>query len=81
MEKKEIDILYKKESNINGFLYKYDKDTINLLKKNFNRPDSLYIIAKENDKFVGFISIDSDWWEKNCFFIREIFVNPIFQNH
>jgi len=50
-----------------------------MLKDYFKRKDSLYLIAKYEDDFAGFCSIDSNWWEKNCFFIREIFVIPIFQ--
>lgn len=71
----EIDILRDKSS----FNYKFDENTINLLKKNFALKDSLYILAKSGDDFVAFCSIDRDWWEENYFFIREILVDPNFQ--
>ncbi|MFA7244727.1 MAG: GNAT family N-acetyltransferase [Candidatus Magasanikbacteria bacterium] len=79
ISKDEIEILHNKESIYKGFSYKYGKKTIDLLKNNFNRENSLYIVAKQEDEFVGFVSCDTDWWENNCFFIREIFVNPDFQ--
>ncbi len=71
----EIEILHDKKS----FNYTYDNATIDLLKKNFSLHDSLYLIARQEEKFVGFCSIDRDWWENNYFFIREIFVDLNFQ--
>ena len=41
--------------------------------------DSLYIIAKQDDKFVAFCSVDRDWWEENYFMIREILISQHFQ--
>ncbi|MFA7245089.1 MAG: GNAT family N-acetyltransferase [Candidatus Magasanikbacteria bacterium] len=72
---KEIELLEGKKS----FNYIFDKSTIKLLKKNFVLKDSLYLLAKKNDKFVAFCSIDRDWWEDNFFFIREILVDSMFQ--
>jgi hypothetical protein len=34
--KEEIDILYRKSSTYNDFVYEYDIETINFLKKNFD---------------------------------------------
>lgn len=77
----EIDILSGQKSNLNGFEYQYhtNDETLTLLKKNFHLKDSLYLIAKKNDRFAAFVSMDRDWWEENCFFLREIFVSPDFQ--
>lgn len=74
-DENEIEILRGKSS----FNYTYDNVTIDLLKKNFKLKDSLYILAKQNNEFVVFCSIDKDWWEDNYFFIREILVDPNFQ--
>lgn len=74
-DEKEIDFLQDKQS----FNYTFDKATINSLKKHFLLKDSLYLIAKKDDKFVAFCSVDRDWWEDNFFFIREILVDPNFQ--
>ena len=71
----EIETLRDKSS----FNYKYDEDTISLLKKHFILKDSLYIFAKSGDEFVAFCSADRDWWEDDYFFIREILVDPSFQ--
>lgn len=71
----EIEILRERKS----FNYTYDKATIDLLKKNFRLDGSLYLLAKQREKFAGFCSIDRDWWEDNYFFIREILVDPNFQ--
>ncbi len=71
----EIEILRERKS----FNYTYDNANIDLLKKNFKFDDSLYLLAKQGEKFAGFCSIDRDWWEDNYFFIREIFVDPDFQ--
>ena len=76
----EIEILRDKTSQYNDLVLSYNQKTVDLLKKNFNLKDSLYIIAKKNNEFVGFCSIDKDWWEDGFFMIREIFVNPNFQN-
>jgi len=75
----EIEILRDKTSQYNDLVLSYNQKTMDLLKKNFELKDSLYIIAKQNNEFVGFCSIDKDWWEDNFFMIREIFVNPNFQ--
>ena len=73
---KQIEILRDRTS----FNYTYDNTTIELLKKNFTLKDSLYLLAKQNNKFVGFCSTDRDWWEDNFFFVREILVDSDFQN-
>jgi len=75
----DINILHNKSSNYEQFTYGYEEDDIERLKNNFKRKDSLYLIAKSGDNFAGFCSIDSEWWEQNCFFIREIFIAPNFQ--
>lgn len=75
----EIEILRNRSGQYNDFIYTYKEETIDLLKKNFTLPDSLYIIGKEDDQFVAFCSIDRDWWEENYFMIREILVDPSFQ--
>ena len=75
----EIEILRNRSGKFNDFLYTYEEPTINLLKKNFKLKDSYYIIAKQNTVFVGFCSIDRDWWEDGFFMIREILVDPKFQ--
>lgn len=74
-DEKEIDFLFGRSS----FNYTYDKDTIDLLKKHFQLKDSLYLIVRRENKFVGFCSIDRGWWEDNFFFIREILVDSSFQ--
>lgn len=71
----EINIL----SGQSSFEYNFNQNIIDLLKKNFVLPDSLYILAKNNNEFVAFCSIDKDWWEDKFFFIREILVSPKFQ--
>lgn len=75
----EIEILRDKTSKYNDLILSYNQKTIDLLKANFDLKDSLYLIAKRNNEFVGFCSIDRDWWEDDFFMIREIFVNPDFQ--
>ncbi|MDP2643097.1 MAG: GNAT family N-acetyltransferase [Candidatus Peregrinibacteria bacterium] len=70
-----LDILLNKSS----FNYTYTQATIDMLKKNLDLKDSLYLIAKEGAEFVAFCSIDRDWWEDGYFFIREILVDPKFQ--
>jgi N-acetylglutamate synthase-like GNAT family acetyltransferase len=68
------------ETEIQPLLTKYyDQPTLDLLKRNFKLKDSYYLIARQNNTFVGFCSIDRDWWEDNYFFIREILVEPNFQ--
>src|SRR3989339_305895 len=74
-DEKEIDFL----SGRSSFNYIYDKNTIDLLKKHFLLKDSLYLLAKKSNEFVGFCSIDRGWWEENFFFIREILVDPSFK--
>ena len=78
----EIDILKDKTSIYWDFVIKYDKsanDTINLLKTNFKDKDNLYLIAKEDNEFVWFCSIDKQWWEEWFYYIREIFIEPRYQ--
>jgi ribosomal protein S18 acetylase RimI-like enzyme len=75
----EIEILSGKTFQYNDLILSYSQKTIDLLKKNFNLKDSLYIIAKQSNEFVGFCSIDKDWWEDGFFMIREIFINPNLQ--
>ena len=74
-DENEIEYLRDKSS----FNYTYDQLTIDSLKRLFKLKDSLYLLAKSGDEFVGFCSIDRDWWEDNYFFLREILVNPNFQ--
>lgn len=75
----DIDMLLGKESAFANLHYKYERETIDMLKRNFFRSDSLYTIVKENGQFVAFCSTDSDWWEPQYFFLREIFVMPTYQ--
>lgn len=79
--KEEIDILYKKSSTYNDFVYGYDTETINFLKKNFDWKNNLYLIAEKDNIFAWFISVDDEWWEENWYFIREIFIEPRFQKN
>lgn len=78
-DEKEIEILRNKTSKYQDFIIKYDDDTLDLLKKNISRDKSLYLIAKQDEKFAAFCSTDTDWWEDSYFFLREIFVEPDFQ--
>lgn len=71
----EMDLLRGKTS----FNYMYDENVIDLLKKHFELKDSLYLIVKKDEDFVGFCSMDRDWWEDNFFFIREILVDSKFK--
>ena len=57
-----------------SFDYDYDDSTMKLLKRNFKLEDSLYLLAKNGEEFVGFCSMDRGWWEENHFFLREILV-------
>lgn len=75
----DIDVLRGKTSQFKNFNVQYDEETLDYLKIHLADEDSLYLIAKENDTFAGFCSIDSDWWEDAYFFLREIFVEPSFQ--
>lgn len=75
IDEKEIDLLLNKSS----FNYTYDQLTIDSLKKLFKLKNSLYLLAKSGEEFVGFCSTDRDWWEDNHFFLREILVNPNYQ--
>lgn len=75
----EIEILRGKSSKQNNFVYLYDDATLELLKKNFILPDSFYLLAKLDNTFVGFCSLDRDWWGNNYFMLREIFIDPTFQ--
>ena len=56
-DEKEIEYLRDKAS----FNYTYNQPTIDSLKKLFKLKDSLYLLAKSDDEFVGFCSIDRDW--------------------
>jgi predicted N-acetyltransferase YhbS len=78
-DEQEIDILRNVTSEYKDFVYRYDEETLNLLKKNLKHESSLYIVAKQDGDFVAFCSVDTEWWEDNYFFIREIFVKPDFQ--
>ena len=83
-KKSEIGILKGKTSVYWDLVIKYDetaKDTLDLLKRNIWDKDSLYLIAREKDKFVWFCSIDKEWWEQWIFFLREIFIEPRYQKH
>lgn len=75
----EIEVLRDKSSRYDDLVLSYNQKTIDLLKKNFKLKNSLYIIAKQNNNFVGFCSIDCDWSEADYFMIREIFVESNFQ--
>lgn len=76
----QLDALLGKSSHHNDFVYKYELETINLLKRYFEQTNSLYLFATESDVFAGFVSCDSDWWEEKSFFLRELFVDPGFQS-
>ena len=78
-EPNNIDVLQGKTSQFKNFNVAYDEVTLNYLKTHLADEDSLYLIAKECDTFAGFCSVDLDWWEENYFFLREIFVQPTFQ--
>jgi len=75
----EIEVLRNRSGNYKDFIYSYNEETLDLLKRNFKLPDSLYLIAKDGSEFVAFCSVDRDWWEENYFMIREIIVNPQYQ--
>lgn len=78
-DKNDIEILRGRSGKYNDFIYTFGKPTIDLLQKNFKLKDSLYLIAKQNNAFVAFCSIDRDWWEEGYFMIREIVVDSDFQ--
>jgi ribosomal protein S18 acetylase RimI-like enzyme len=59
--------------------YTMNEELIKLLQRNFELEKSLYLLVKSNSDFAGFCSIDKDWWEDNYFFLREIIVDPQFQ--
>lgn len=83
-DKSDMDILKWKSSKYQDLIIKYkeyDDDTINFLKRHFDNSENLYLMAKIWDNFAWFCSIDSEWWEDNYFFIREIFIEPKFQKH
>lgn len=65
--------------NMESFKYKLDQSTINTLVKHFILEDSLYLLAKQDEKFAGFCSIDRGWWEDGYFFVREIIVDQGFR--
>ncbi len=75
----DIDVLRGRTSQFKNFNVRYDEETLDYLKKHLADRDSLYLIATLGDAFAGFCSMDSDWWEHNYFFLREIFVEPVFQ--
>lgn len=75
----DIDVLRGKTSQFNNFNVRYNEETLKYLKTHLADKDSLYVMAKEGDTFAGFCSVDSDWWEKGYFFLRDIFVEPLFQ--
>lgn len=56
-----INVLRNKSSKYGQLTYKYDDECIEMLKNNFQRKDSLYLLAKSGNDFAGFCSIDSDW--------------------
>lgn len=68
-----------KSSTYKNFVYTYTVETIELLKNNFELPDSLYMLVLDQDNFVGFVSVDSDWWEESSLFLRAIFIKPDYQ--
>ncbi len=70
----EVEILRDRVS----FNYRFDSSTIELLKKNLELENSLYLLVKRGEDFTAFCSVDQDWWEENHFFIREILVAPEF---
>lgn len=72
----EINILHGKTAQYRSLNIQYDNETIQYLKDHLLDEDSLYLFAKEDTSFAGFCSIDSDWWEKDFFFLREIYVEP-----
>lgn len=75
----DINVLLGKESTFANLHYKYSQETVDMLKKYFLRTDSFYLIVKDEGVFVAFCSLDSDWWEPQYFFLREIFVMPEYQ--
>lgn len=75
-DEREIEMLNGRQS----FKYTYDDVTMGSLRQHYLLKDSLYLLAKDGEKFVAFCTIDRGWWEDNYFFIREILVDPIYQN-
>jgi len=75
----DIDVLRGKTSQFKNFNVRYDEETLDYLKKRLTDKGSLYLQANQGDSFAGFCSMDSDWWEPDYFFLREIFVEPVFQ--
>ena len=75
----EINILSHQRSLFWDFLYQYDEETLDFLKSHITDDESYYLLVKEKNNFVAFISTDREWREKNSFFIREIFIHPDFQ--
>jgi len=78
-EENEIDVLRGKKSFSHNFEYAYDEKTIGFLKKNLKEEGNCYLIAKSGDAFAGFCSVDTQWWEDGYFFLREIFIDPAYQ--
>ncbi len=75
----EIDQLLNRKSQYADFKYVYENETIELLKRNFSLPGSMYCTVMDGEQFIGFVSCDRDWWESNHFFLREIFIEPAYQ--
>jgi len=51
------------------FNYKHDEEWIENLKKLFILDNSFYILAKNNEDFAWFCSIDRWWWEEWYFLL------------
>lgn len=79
INKEELDILNNQKSIFDNIVYDFNQKSIDFLKNNLDSKNSLYLIAKQDNDFVGFVAVDAEWWEDDSFFIREIFVNPDFQ--
>ncbi len=75
----DIDLLRGKESTYANLHCAYDEKMLEQLKRNLRRPDSFYLLVQDRGQFVAFCATDSDWWEPQHFFLREIFVMPGFQ--
>lgn len=62
-----------------SFWYLYDETLMILLTRYFSWDKSLYILVMSWWEFVAFCSVDTDWYEDNYFFLREILVDKEFQ--
>lgn len=76
---KDIDVLQGRTSQYRNLHVRYDEATLDYLKAHLADAGSLYLLVKEGDAFAGFCSVDSDWWEQDYLFLREIFVEPAYQ--